>query len=70
MDILQVIRCASHCFPIEKAGRQDFIHIIAQTSINKDIKDRKNNVRHTVESALLNRLYKNSYTQRKKIPFI
>ena len=35
------IRWASHCFPIEKAGRQDFTHMIARPSINKDIKNRK-----------------------------
>ena len=29
---------ASHCFPIEKVGRQDSIDMIARPSINKDIK--------------------------------
>ena len=28
------VRWASYCFPIEMAGRQDIMHIIAQTSIN------------------------------------
>ena len=31
------LRCASHCFPIEKAGRQDFTHI-ARNSNNKEKK--------------------------------
>ena len=28
--------CASHCFPIEKADRQDFPYVIACPSINQD----------------------------------
>ena len=32
------IRWASHCFPIEKAGRQDLLEMIARPSINQDIK--------------------------------
>ena len=32
---------ASNHFPIEKAGRQDFTQMIAQPSINKDIKNRR-----------------------------
>ena len=24
----RVVRCASHCFPVEKVGRQDFMHMI------------------------------------------
>ena len=28
----------SHCFPTEKTGRQDFMHMIARISINKDKK--------------------------------
>ena len=32
---------ASHCFSIEKAGRQNFKHTIARPSINRDIKNRK-----------------------------
>ena len=38
---LHLIRWASHYFPIEDAGRQDFTHMIAQPAINKDLKDRK-----------------------------
>ena len=41
-------RWASHCFPIEKVGRLYFMHMIARTSINKDINNRKNNEGHTV----------------------
>ena len=33
------LRCASYCFPIEKAGRQDFKHMIALPSINRDIEN-------------------------------
>ena len=29
------VRSASHCFPIEKAGRQDFLHMIARPRIYK-----------------------------------
>ena len=32
------LRSYSHCFPIEKVGRQDLMHLIARPSINKDIK--------------------------------
>ena len=35
------LRCAAHCFPIEKAGRQDFMHMIIWPLINKDINSRK-----------------------------
>ena len=35
------IRWASHCFPTEKAGTQDFTHMIARPSFNKDIEIRK-----------------------------
>ena len=38
---LMDLRWASHCFPSKKAGRQDFMHMIARPSINKDIKNRK-----------------------------
>ena len=31
------VTCPSHCFPIKKAGRQDFPHIIAWPSINQDM---------------------------------
>ena len=36
-----MIWCASHCFPVEKAGRQDFTHMIARPLINKDIHNRQ-----------------------------
>ena len=36
----QQVRCASNCFPIEKAGRPDFMHKIARHLINKEIKNR------------------------------
>ena len=35
------VRWASHCFPIEKAGKQDLMHMIVRPAINKDIKNRK-----------------------------
>ena len=38
---LNIVRWASHCFPIEKARRQDFTHMIARPSINKDIENQK-----------------------------
>ena len=47
-SILWLILCASHCFPFENAGRQDFTHMIARPSINKDIKRSENNQRHTI----------------------
>ena len=31
---------STNCFPIKKAGKQDFKHMIAQPSIKKDIKNR------------------------------
>ena len=37
---LRNIRSASHCFPIEKAGRQDFMHMIDLRAI-KTLKNRK-----------------------------
>ena len=36
-----MIWCASHYFPIEKTGRQDFTHIIARPLIDKDIHNRQ-----------------------------
>ena len=41
---LLFIRCGgppSHSVPTEKAGRQDFMDMIARPSINQDIKNRK-----------------------------
>ena len=35
------IQWASHCFPIKKSGRQDYIHMIARPSIKKDIENLK-----------------------------
>ena len=35
------LRWASHCFPIEEAGRHGFLEMIAGPSINHDIKNRK-----------------------------
>ena len=32
---------ALYCFPVDKAGRKDFMHMIARLSIEKDIKNRK-----------------------------
>ena len=37
----RLIRWPSYCFPIEKTGRQDFMHNNARPSINKHIKNRK-----------------------------
>ena len=39
------VPCSSHCFQIEKSGRQDFLHMIDRPSINKDIKIDKGQVR-------------------------
>ena len=39
MEIL--IQWFSYCFPVEKADRQEFIHIDSSTFINEDIKIRK-----------------------------
>ena len=46
----RIVRFASHCFPIEKVGRQDFTHMIARPSSNTDI---KNKLRPTVPDELL-----------------
>ena len=46
--IFTMIRLASNCFPIENAGRQDCMHIIARPLINEDNKNSENNVRPTV----------------------
>ena len=41
-----VLRWSSHCYPSEKAGRQDFTYMIALPSIKKDIKSRKQREEH------------------------
>ena len=38
---LLFIRWDSHSFPTERAGRQDFMDMIARLSINQDIKNQK-----------------------------
>ena len=42
------IRCASQCFPIKKAGRQDFTHTIARPSTNTDNKIGKQREPHGI----------------------
>ena len=46
---LHLLRWASHCFPIEKAGIQDFTHMIAQPSI-KTLKIGKQPEAHLIET--------------------
>ena len=41
-----MLQCASHCFPIENAFRQEFMHMIARPAIYKDNKRTENNLRN------------------------
>ena len=54
---ISICRRASHCFPIEKASRQYFTHMIARPLINKTIKIGKQPEAQSMSPALRVGLY-------------